>query len=324
MAATGTHAQGGAHPHVAATFAGSTAEGVRALKIGVAGLALTSALQAVLLFFSGSVALLGDTLHNGVDVIGTAIVWVALVVAGRARNERFSFGYHRFEDLAGLVVVALIAGSAALVVFESASAFGGGGSLERPWIVFAAGLVGFAGNEGVARFKIHAGRRIGSAALEADGRHSRVDGLSSIGVVVAALGSLSGVDWLDATVGLGIGLFIAWTAAQSGRAVLFRLVDRADPALRRELEAVAQEVPDMGHLTDIRLRQTGRTVNVIASVCMPADYPVGRAHDTAEDLRLAWLNVLPPGSMVDIHVEPYTPGEHSPHSTDATAATRHR
>jgi len=291
----------------------STRAGVRALRIGVAGLAVTTAIQVALYWLSGSVALLGDTLHNGVDIAGTAIVWVAFALTRRDRSERFSFGYHRFEDIAGLAVAFLIAASAVLVLYESAMAFGNESDLGRPWVVLVAGLVGIIGNEGVALFKIRTGRRIGSAALIADGRHSQADGLSSLGVVVAAVGLMAGIHWLDPAVGLAIGLLIAWTAVESGRDVLLRLLDSSDPNIRAELLDVAHQVEGVEHINDLRLRQLGRTVHVVANVCMPGAFTLTRAHATAEELREAWLHHLPPGSAADIHVDPFTAGEPSPH-----------
>ena len=311
MAADG-HAGDHGHSHLG-TFAESTGAGIRALLLGVVGLAATTVLQVVLLVLSGSVALLADTLHNGVDVLGTAVVWAAFRLTSRANNQRFPFGFHRFEDLAGLFVVLLIAASAVVVFWESLSAFGDDIDAERPWLVLAAGIVGFAGNETVAQYKIRAGRRIGSAALVADGKHSRTDGFTSLGVVVAALGLISGEEWLDAAVGLVIGLVIAYTAWETGREVILRLVDAADPDLRHELEHAAEGMDGIDHISELRIRSAGRTVHVVASVCVPAAFPLGRAHDAAEALREAWLHVLPPGSVVDIHIDPFTPGEASPH-----------
>lgn len=309
-------AEAAGHTH-ARSFAGSSEDGVRALKIGVAGLALTTLFQAVLLFYSGSVALLGDTLHNGVDVAATAVVWVAFLITGRDRSARFSYGFHRIEDLAGLVVVALIAGGALLVLLESMMAFGDEVDVARPWLVLVAGVVGFAGNEGVAQFKIRTGRRIQSAALVADGQHSRADGLTSLGVVAAAVGLLLGTHWLDATVGLVIGLVIAWTAFESGREVLYRLLDHADPFLLVQLEHIAAEFESIDHVNELRVRQLGRTVHVVANVCLPADFPFVRAHDVTEQLRQRWLEVLPPGSIADIHADPFSPDEGPVHAAHA-------
>jgi cation diffusion facilitator family transporter len=294
----------------------STREGVRALQVGVAGLGLTALFQAALLLLSGSVALLGDTLHNGVDVAGTAIVWVAFVVTKRQRSQRFGYGYHRLEDLAGLVVVALIAASACLVIYESARALGETRDLGRPWIVLTAGVAGFLGNEAVAQYKLRIGRRIGSSALVADGQHSRADGLTSLGVVAAAIGMMVDLPRIDAGVGLGIGVLIAWAAYQSGRDVILRLLDYGDPEIRRRLEHAAEEVRGYQHISDLRVRNSGRTVHLVAHVCMPATYTLVEAHAVAEDLRQAWLHVLPPGSVVDIHADPFDSQSGSPHTRE--------
>lgn len=311
MAARAEGAHG--HTHVS-TFAASTGEGVRALKWGTAGLAATTALQLVLLLFSGSVALLGDTLHNGIDVLGTAVVWAAFRLSRRARSDQFSYGYHRFEDFAGLFVVVLILAGAGIVLFESATAFGHDREVARPWLALAAGAIGFLGNEGVAQLKIRTGRRISSAALVADGLHSRADGLTSLGVVAAGIGLLLGAAWLDAGIGFAIGLVILWTAWGSGREVVLRLLDHSDPVLRAELLGVAVTVPLVAHVNELRLRQLGRTVHVVAQVCVPSDTPLGLAHDAAEALQAAWLEELPPGSVVDIHLDPYYPdGVHAGH-----------
>lgn len=307
-----SHSHGQGHSHASLEL--STTEGVRALQIGVAGLGVTAALQFTILLFSGSVALLGDTLHNGVDVGGTAVVWAAFLITKRGRSNRFNYGYHRLEDIAGLVVVLLIAGSAALVLYESIDAFVHTKELSRPWLVLAAGAIGFLGNEGVAQYKLRVGNRIGSAALVADGQHSRVDGLTSLGVVAAAVGILVGQEWIDAAVGVAIGLLIAVVGYQTGRDVLLRLMDHGDPEVRHELEQAAEAVKGFDHINELRVRHSGRTIHLVAHVCMPSQYSLTEAHEVAETLRFAWLNVLPPGSIVDVHADPFDPGAGSPHA----------
>lgn len=295
----------------------STRDGVRALKVGVAGLGFTTAFQVLLLLLSGSVALLGDTLHNGVDVIGTAMVWVAFIVTKRRKTTRFGYGYHRLEDLAGLAVVALIAASALFVIYESARAFGDSPAIQRPWLVLLAGVVGFIGNEAVAQYKLRVGKRIDSAALVADGQHSRADGLTSLGVVAAAAGIMLGQPRIDAAVGLAIGVLIGWAAYSSGREVILRLLDHGDPEVRHQLEHAAESVAGFDHIKKLRLRHSGRTVHLVAHVCMPSAYSLVQAHDVAEELRAAWLHVLPPASVVDVPADPFDRETGAPHLKEA-------
>ena len=310
------HESGHGHSHVKSLDL-STRDGVRALKVGVAGLGFTTAFQVLLLLLSGSVALLGDTLHNGVDVIGTAMVWVAFIVTKRRKTTRFGYGYHRLEDLAGLAVVALIAASALFVIYESARAFGDSPAIQRPWLVLLAGVVGFIGNEAVAQYKLRVGKRIDSAALVADGQHSRADGLTSLGVVAAAAGIMLGQPRIDAAVGLAIGVLIGWAAYSSGREVILRLLDHGDPEVRHQLEHAAESVAGFDHIKKLRLRHSGRTVHLVAHVCMPSAYSLVQAHDVAEELRAAWLHVLPPASVVDVHADPFDRETGAPHLKEA-------
>ncbi len=311
------HGHGGhGHSHTT-TLDVSTTEGIRALRVGVAGLGATAIIQATLLLLSGSVALLGDTLHNGVDVAGTAVVWVAFALSRRQRSSEFGYGFHRLEDLAGLVVVILIAASAGLVIYESIVAFGQQRELTNPAMVLAAGLIGFLGNEFVAQYKLRVGKRIGSTALVADGQHSRADGLTSLGVVAAAIGIMLGQPRIDAAVGLGIGLLIGWAAIQSGRAVFLRLLDHGDLELRHELEHATEHVTGFDHVNELRIRHLGRIIHVVAHVCMPATYSLSQAHGVAEDLRYEWLGVLPAGSIVDVHPDPFDAELGSPHAREA-------
>src|SRR6476659_452971 len=164
------------------------AAGRRALLISLAVLALTAAIQAVVVVLSGSVALLGDTLHNFADALTAVPLLVAFALARRPATKRHTYGLGRAEDLAGLFVVFMILASSVLVAVESFRRFAHPQPVTHLVSVAAAALVGFAGNELVARYRIRVGRRIGSAALVADGLHARTDGFTSLAVLIGVGG----------------------------------------------------------------------------------------------------------------------------------------
>jgi Co/Zn/Cd efflux system component len=170
----------GTHSHDAADQVDEALEadvrGRRALWISLGVLALTAGVQAVVVTLTGSVALLGDTLHNVADALTAVPLLVAFWLARRPANDRFTYGYGRAEDLAGLFVVAMIALSSILAGWEAIDRLFHPREVEHVWAVAAAGVVGFCGNELVARYRIRVGREIGSAALVADGLHARTDG----------------------------------------------------------------------------------------------------------------------------------------------------
>src|SRR5215469_12594588 len=203
-----SHAHSHAHDRAVDPVLGSSAEGLRALWISLAGLAATALAQAVVVALSGSVALLGDALHNSADALTAVPLGFAFLLSRRLPTRRYTYGYGRAEDLAGMVIVAVI------VLSSAAAAYAAVGRLLHPHqvthlpAVAIAAALGFAGNELVARYRIRTGRRIGSAALVADGLHARTDGFTSLAVLAGAGGVAIGWRWADSVVGLLISMAI--------------------------------------------------------------------------------------------------------------------
>ena len=209
----------------------ANAAGRRALLISLVGLGLTAALQAVVVLLSGSVALLGDTLHNLADALTAVPLLVAFTLARRPANKRYTYGYGRAEDLAGLFIVAMIALSAVVAAYQAIDRLLHPRDVTHLWAVAGAGLIGFLGNELVARYRIAVGRRIGSAALVADGLHARTDGFTSLAVLLGAGGVAVGWRWADPVVGLVITVAILGVLRSALSQVGARLMDAVDPAL---------------------------------------------------------------------------------------------
>jgi cation diffusion facilitator family transporter len=192
----GSHGHGHSHSHAPVPLAGSAAgedQGLVAVKRSALGLGLTAAVEFAFVAASGSVALLADGLHNLGDVFTTVTLWVAFRVGRRQPDRGHTFGFARAEDVAGVLVVLAIAASAVVAAAESLAKLAGDvPDLRNPGWALAAALVGVAGNEAVARYKLRVGRRINSVPLEADGRHSRVDGLASLAAAAGIAGAWAG------------------------------------------------------------------------------------------------------------------------------------
>src|SRR5580698_3930991 len=194
----------GTHSHDNGTDAAleSSADGMRTLWISLAALAATACGQAVVVALSGSIALLGDTLHNSADALTAVPLGIAFALGRRRPNRRYTYGYGRAEDLAGIAVVAVIALSSAVAAVAAVLRLLHPRPVTHLAAVAAAAALGFAGNELVARYRIRTGRRIGSAALVADGMHARTDGFTSLAVLAGAGGVAIGWTWADPAVGL--------------------------------------------------------------------------------------------------------------------------
>jgi cation diffusion facilitator family transporter len=280
--------------------------GMRALWISLAGLGVTAALQALIVVFSGSVALLGDTLHNVADALTAVPLGIAFWLGRRAATRAYTYGFGRAEDLAGVFIVLVIAGSSVAAAWFAVERLVDPRTMTHlPW-VFAAGVIGFAGNEIVARYRIRVGRRIGSAALVADGLHARTDGFTSLAVVPAAAGAGLGWRWADPVVGLAITVAIAFVLKDAAREVYRRLMDRVDPELVDRAEHALRHVPGVHDVADLRLRWIGHRLHAEASVVVDAGLTLLAAHEIAAGAEHRLTHEVPRLATVTVHVDPDT------------------
>ncbi len=288
----------------------ASAEGLRALWISLAGLGITAVLQAVVVVFSGSVALLGDTLHNVADALTAVPLAIAFLLGRRAATRAYTYGFGRAEDLAGIVIVLVIAGSAVAAGWTAIDRLLDARPMHHAGWVLAAGVIGFAGNEIVARYRITVGRRIGSAALVADGLHARTDGFASLAVVAAAAGSWLGFAWADPVVGLAIAVAIGFVLVDAAREIYRRLMDRVDPALVDRAELALRAVPGIQEVPSLRLRWIGHRLHAEATVVVAADLTLLAAHEIAADAEHRLTHDIPHLAAVTVHVDPAThPGD---------------
>ena len=296
------------HRHEAGASIDSALEaserGVRALWVSLLGLSLTAAVQLVVALASGSVALLNDTFHNGADALTALPLWLAFSVGRRPATARYPYGYGRAEDVAGVVVVLVIAASAVVAAGEAIDRLFHPAGVRHLPAVAAASLVGFAGNELVARYRIRVGREIGSAALVADGLHARTDGLSSLGVLAGAIGVALGYARADALAGLVIAVLILSVLRQAGADVLARLMDAIDPALTERARAVLVGVEGVESVGELRVRWIGHRLHAEAEVVVDADLNLVAAHAIAERARHSLLHDVPRLASAIVHADP--------------------
>ena len=300
-------------------IADTGAAGVRASKVSLAGLGVTAALQAVVVVFTGSVALLSDTLHNVTDALTAIPLWIAFSLGRRGRSKRFTFGLGRSEDLAGLVIIAAIAVSAGGVAWESVRRLFDPRPLDHiPWLI-AAGFIGAVGNELVAEYRIRVGRRISSEALIADGQHARVDALTSLAVVAAGIGAGLGAEWVDPVAGLVVAAMILVLLRHAGTRVFGRFLDAVDPALVERTEAVAGAVRGVVEVSDVRMRWHGHRMLITLVAAVDPDLTVRRGHEIAQKVTHDLMHAFAFTVEALVHVDPS--GEAEAHQITAHHTT---
>ncbi len=286
-------------------LAGSN-EGIKAVKISLIGLGLTAAFQVIIVMISGSAALLADTIHNFSDATTAIPLWIAFSLGRRAASRRYTYGFGRAEDVAGVFIVLMIAGATVFAGWESIQ------RLLHPQIitnlqwVIAASVIGFAGNELVAQYRIKTGQKIGSAALVADGYHSRTDGFTSLAVLFGAIAVWLGFPLADPLVGLGITVVLLFVLKDAFVQIWHRLMDAVDPELVHKLEHAAEDSEGVRSVSSVRLRWVGH--NLYAEVELTADCKLSLedAHAISEKAHHTMIHAVPKLAGVSVHIEPCT------------------
>jgi cation diffusion facilitator family transporter len=298
------------HGRVNADLYGNRA-GLRAVQISTAGMFIVAAIQLAIAGIGGSAGLFADALHNLGDVLTTVALWIAFVLSNRAANQRYTYGYYRSEDLAGIFIVLVIIASAVAAAWESIQKLTSNSAPSGLilYLSMAAALVGFAGNEILAQYKISVGKRINSVSLVADGQHSRIDGLTSLAALVGLVGVAFGLRIADPIAGLVISAVILTVVYSTSRSVLQRLLDGVDPRIVPSIITAASEVPGVEEVTDVRARWIGHTLHVIMNIEVDAELTLVKAHAIAEEVRHRLFHRITGLSEAIIHTDPYSHGE---------------
>jgi cation diffusion facilitator family transporter len=307
------------HGHYATALdpAMSNARGIWAVKVSLIALMATALFQVIIVAISGSVALLADTIHNFSDALTAIPLWIAFTLARRPRNDRYTYGYGRAEDLAGVLIVVMIFLTALEVFRQSIDRIANPQPVENLGWVAAAAISGFLGNEAVAIFRTRVGREIGSAALVADGLHARTDGFTSLGVLAGVIGVAVGFPLADPLVGFAIGLAILIVVWHAAREMWYRLMDAVDPAVGRSIMETALHVPGVLAAHDITVRWLGHRQRAELNIDVAGELSTVQSHQIAEDVRHDLFHALPALVEVTVHVDPEGDAYH-----DATAHHR--
>jgi cation diffusion facilitator family transporter len=297
------HAHGHEHGKVDADLYGNRA-GLRAVQISTAGMFLVAAIQFAIAWIGGSAGLFADALHNFGDVFTTIALWIAFVISNRAANQRYTYGYYRAEDLAGIFIVLVIIASAIASAVESIQKLTSGNIPTQIYLSMAAALIGVAGNELLAQYKISVGKRINSVSLIADGHHSRIDGLTSLAAFIGLIGVQLGFPKADPIAGIVITIVIVTVVFSTSRGVLQRLLDAVDPHVVPSIVTTATAVPGVEEVTDVRARWVGHTLHVVMNIEVDAELTLSKAHAIAEEVRHRLFHDVKGISEVVVHTDP--------------------
>jgi len=275
---------------------------MRAIVVSSLGLLFTSTLELVVVVFSGSVALLADGLHNLGDVFTTVGVYFGFRASRRPPSRKYPYGYGRAEDLAGILIVAAIWGSAVLAAIQSYDKLRSGRGTTHLTLGMLAAFIGIVGNQLVARYKGRVGREIKSAPLIVDARHSWLDAIASFGALVGLIGVALGFRQADPLAGFAITVLIVRIGIEATHDVVARLMDVNDGELAGEVARVVRTIPGVSSVSDVRIRWLGRQAEMRLVIHVAATMPITEAHELAHRVQER-LRVEHPDAR-EIMVEP--------------------
>lgn len=295
------------HTHGAIVDAGivTTDRGLWAVKWSFIGLFITALFQLVIVFFSGSVALLADTIHNFADASTAIPLGIAFILAKRKATRKYMYGMGKVEDVAGVLIVLIMFASALAVFYESINRFLHPQPVEFLGVVAIASVIGFLGNEAVAWFRIKVGKDINSAALVADGYHARADGITSLAVLGSVIGIWLGFPLADPLIGIFITFAILKIVWESGKNVFTRLLNGVEnPQIVEEVKHAVEHVDGVEDVTETRIRWIGHKLHAEVNIAVSPILSITEAHDIASEVRHQLLHRLKYLSNAIIHVDP--------------------
>lgn len=311
------HSHAGVDPSIVASD-----RGIWAVKSSFIGLFATAALQLAVVIWSNSIGLLADTIHNFGDAATAIPLTIAFVFAKRKPSPRFTYGFGRVEDFAGILVVLTILTSAVVAGYEATQRLVHPEKVGHLVAVAIAAVIGFLGNEGVAIFRIRVGKEIGSAALVADGYHARTDGWTSLAVLFGALGMWLGYPLADPIIGILITVAILVIVWRSAKEILIRALDGVDSDVLSEVQHAASHVAGVRDVTEVRARWLGHQLLAEVNIAVDPSLTVEQGHAIATDVHEQLLKHLPFLARAVVHVDPVGASGEAHHTKSARPAAK--
>lgn len=253
---------------------------------------------------SGSLALLSEATHSGLDAAMTTLTFLAVTVAARPPDADHPYGHGKAENVAALVQAVVLAIVAIIIGFEAVQRLRQGDPrVEAAWYTFAAAAVSIVVDLSRARILRRTARQHRSPALEADAVNFSADVLTSSGVLSSLVLVRFGLTAADAVAGLLIAAYVAWSGVRVGRGAVDVLMDRTPVGAAERLAEATGSVAGVEEVRRVRIRYAGGQPQADVVVGVSRTVPLETAHDVTERIEEA-IRAVEPGADVVVHVEP--------------------
>jgi cation diffusion facilitator family transporter len=278
---------------------------------------------------TGSIGILAEAAHSGLDLVAAVVTLAAVRASGRPADREHAYGHGKVENLSALFETALLLLTCGWIAWESIERlFFRVAHVEVSVWSFAVMITSIVVDVSRSRALSRAAEKYRSQALEADALHFSTDVWSSsvviVGLVCVVAAGRLGVPWLaraDAVAALGVAGISAWVSLRLGKKSVDDLLDAAPPALAEAVTRAAL-VPGVLDVRQVRLRRSGAEVFADVTVAVPRELSLERAHDVASAVEAA-VRAEASGADVVVHVEPVAAALEGPLTRVRVCAARH-
>ena len=257
--------------------------GKRAVYVAIAGNVFLTIFNIAVGIMAGSYALISEGAHTISDITTSIIAYIGFKIGSKPADDEHPLGHGRAESIAGMVIVIFLAVIAYEIIRGAIDRlfFGGTAAIPDPLAVVMA-LIGVITNFFMSQYIIKLGERANSPAIIADGKHQRVDILSSIAILFGVMIAQYGYPQLDPFIGLVIGLLIVKTAIEVARENLNNIMGKVpSPDLVDRIVEVSNSVPKVCGTHDVRVNYLGSYATVSMHVELPSDMSLDESHKVA-------------------------------------------
>jgi cation diffusion facilitator family transporter len=289
----------------------------RAALLSVGSAVLLVSLKAFLVIRTGSLGVLSEALHSGLDLLAAVITFLSVRVSDEPADERHPYGHGKFENFSAFVETALLLITALYIIYEAFDRlFFHSVHIQPSVTAILVLLVALTIDMTRARALKNVARKYSSDALEADALHFSTDVWSTIvvisGVGLVWAGETWNLPWLayaDALAGLAVAAIILWVGSQLGRRTLDALLDVAPKGLQQEIAMAVARMDGVLDVDRVRVRRAGNRHFVDATVSVARTASLEQVHALSDAIEKRIGEIVP--SDVMVHAEPRAPqGEH--------------
>lgn len=276
--------------------------------------ALVSILAAILItgmklivgVLTGSLGILSEALHSGLDLVATAVTYFAVRMADKPADKQHTYGHGKVENLSALFETLLLVITSFWIIYEAIQRLRGAEfEIEVTFWSFLVMIVSIVVDWLRSRALLKVAKKHNSQALEADALHFSTDIWSSAVVIVGLVGSLLGYPGADAIAALAVALIVLWVCFKMGKKSIDVLLDKAPVEETKAISEALDKIPGVLHWHDLKVRQSGADVLVEVNIHIDPAYSIGEAHQLSHEVEQQ-IVIACPRAFVHVHQEPHS------------------